>query len=199
MASGAGVRRATWLHLAGADAQQMALGAQHPPQLAAHRRVGAPVPKAAAHASPAPLGFERGGVFPTNQAAVRQQGYQDQHIGGQVHEFAVAPFIFLPAGLDPSLKGRDPGLPAGEMARQRDVLLLVGLSGALDQQGIALFAGLEAVNFTAQTGLSAIQATGVQKHRTAHLAGRLVSLAHLQHADRDQRPDSLHGVPTPQG
>jgi len=73
---GTGVRGATRLHLAGSDAQQMALVLEDAPQLAAHRRIVAPVAKAPANVSPAPFGFERGQVFATDQPTVIQQVLQ---------------------------------------------------------------------------------------------------------------------------
>ena len=121
----AGVGGAARLDLARPDPQQMTLVLEHAPELASHRGSVAPVAEASAHASPTSFGLERRQIFATDEPTVRQQGQQDEQVGGQVGQFAVAPFILLPALLDACVIGTHPFLPASEMSRQRVCLLLV--------------------------------------------------------------------------
>src|SRR5258708_1643873 len=74
----AGVRGTARLDLAGSDPKQMTLVLEHAPQLPSYRGIVAPIAKASPDASTAPFGFERGQVFPTDQATVVEQGQQDQ-------------------------------------------------------------------------------------------------------------------------
>jgi hypothetical protein len=60
MTMGAGMCCPARLDLTRSHAQEMAFILEHPPELASHRRIVAPVPKAPPHASTAPFGFERG-------------------------------------------------------------------------------------------------------------------------------------------
>jgi hypothetical protein len=76
-------------------------------------------------------------------------------------EFAVAPLILLPTHLDACVIGGDLFLPAGKMSRQGNLLLVACRARLLDQQGIAIPTGFEAVELPAQAGLPAIDATSV--------------------------------------
>ncbi len=124
-----------------------------------------------------------------------QQRQQDQQIRSQVRQFAIAPFILLPTGLDAGVVRGDLLLPASAMSRQGRLLLYLGLDCLLDQQHIAIPTGFEAVNLAAQACLSAIDASSIQKDRAAHLAVRLVPLARFQHGHRDQRPSRPSPIP----
>src|SRR5260370_42607585 len=76
------------------------------------------------------------------------------------------------------------------MGGQGSPLLVSRSPRVLDQQGIPLPAGFQAVNLTAQACLSPINATSVQKDWAAHLAVRLVAFRFFQDRDRDERADS---------
>src|SRR5260370_9265127 len=104
-----------------------------------------------------------------------------------MRQFAVAPFILLPALLDACFVVAYLLLPARKMGRQRGMLLRVSLERLLDERVIVLAARLEPVNFAAQTGLSAIDAAGIQEHRATHLAVGLLAFALFQPGHCDQR------------
>src|SRR5258708_25500065 len=104
-----------------------------------------------------------------------------------MREFAIAPFILLPALLDACFVIAYLLLPAREMGRQRGMVLGGSGERLVDESVIVLAARLEPVNFAAQTGLSAIDAPGIQEHRATHLAVGLLALALFQHGHRDQR------------
>src|SRR5260370_28589818 len=183
------MRRPLRFHVTRSDSKQMAFVLEHPPEFSARRRVVAPVSPPSANAFAAPFGFERGEVFSTNQTTIVEQRQQDQYIGGQMREFAIAPFILLPALLDAYFVVAYLLLPARKMGRQRGMLLRVSLERLLDERVVVLAARLEPVNFAAQTGLSAIDAAGIQEHRATDLSRRLVACALFQHCHREQRPD----------
>ncbi len=105
-----------------------------------------------------------------------------------MREFSISPFILFPAGLDACFVCADPLLPTSVIGRQGNLLLSIHLPGVLDQQRIAVPTGCEAINLTTEAGLSAIDASGVQKDRAAHLVVRFVLITLFQHRDRDQRP-----------
>ena len=119
----AGVGGPARLHLSGADPQQVTLVAEHAPELPAHGGVVAPVPPASPHATTAPLGAQRGQVLATDEPAVGEQRQQDEQVGGQVGQFAVAPGVLLPAGADALLVVAHPRLPACEVGGQWRLLL----------------------------------------------------------------------------
>src|SRR5712692_4854158 len=94
------VRGAACLHLTRPEPKQIALVLEHPPYLASHRGIVAPIAKAPPNASATSFGFECGQVFSADQSTIVEQSQQDQQIRGQMGEFAVAPLIFFPADLD---------------------------------------------------------------------------------------------------
>ena len=167
----------------------MTLVLEHAPQFPSHCRIVPPVAQASPKPSTAPFGFEGGEVFSTDEPTIMEQRQQDQQIGGQVRQFAVAPLILLPTGLDAGVVvGAHALLPAGEMGRQGVFCSLLG-DCLLDQLHIAIPAGFEAVNLAAQARLPAINAPGIQKNRTAHLAvGPSPSVFPAR--DGDERPDA---------
>src|SRR5260221_2226887 len=150
---GAGVRGATRLDLARSDAKQMALVLEHAPQLAAHRRVVPPIAPPPTNPLAPALGFERGQVFATNQPAVVEQCQQDQQVGSQMGQLAIASFILFPAGLDAPFIGAHLLLPARKMHRQRRLLLTVSMERLLAERVVMLATWFQAVNLPAHAGL----------------------------------------------
>ena len=68
------------LDLTRSHAEEMAFILEHAPELASHRRIVAPVPKAPPHATAPPFGFERGQIFSTDEPAVIHEREQDQQV-----------------------------------------------------------------------------------------------------------------------
>ena len=134
-----------------------------------------------------PLGAQCGQVLATDQPAVGEQREQDEQVGGQVGQLAVAPGVLLPARADALLVVAHPRLPPWEVRGQWRLLLGVRRERPRDEGGIVLAAGVEAVDLAAQAGLAAVNAPGVQKHRAAHLANTLLAQAFLHHGGGDQR------------
>src|SRR5215469_1938823 len=176
MATRTGVRRATWFHLAGADAQQMAFVLQDAPQFASHLRIVAPVAEAPAHTASASFRFERGEIFSAHQMTVIQQRQQNQQITGQMRQFSISTLIRFPTRSDALLVALDTALPSREMDRKGYSLLSVRGGGSGDQLFVALFAGFEAINLSTQPRLSAIKPSGIQKHRARELRERSLRL-----------------------
>src|SRR5260370_22423622 len=65
-----------------------------------------------ATATAPPFAFQRGQIFSTNQATIMEQSEQDQQVGSQVRQFAIAPFILLPTAFEAGVIQRDPPFPA---------------------------------------------------------------------------------------
>src|SRR5260221_73432 len=135
---GARVGGAARLDLACPDSKEMTLVREHAPQLPSHCRVVPPVPPPSPNPSTVPFGFEGGEIFSTDEPTVMEQRQQNEQIRGQVRQFAVAPFILLPTGLDAGVVRGDLLLPASEMGRQGVLLLCLGLDCLLDQQDIPI-------------------------------------------------------------
>ncbi len=173
---GTGVRGAARLHLARSDPQKIALVLEHAPQLPSHGGIVPPIAPPPANTSATSFRFERREVFPTDESAIMEQSEQDQQVGSQVCQFAIAPLILLPAGLDTSCIVSHMLLPASKMQRQRCLLLCIGLERLLNAGIYALSAGFKAINFAAQACLSPIKTSGVEKDRAADLTIRLVVL-----------------------
>ena len=112
---GTGVRGSSGLHLTRSDAQQVALVLEHTPQLAPDSRVVAPVAEAPAHPPTASNRFEGGQVLPTNQPTIVEQHKQDQQVGSQMRQFAIASLIFFPTEFDPCFIRIDAFLPLLKM------------------------------------------------------------------------------------
>src|SRR6202043_1043624 len=106
-----------------------------------HRRIVPPVAPPSPNPSTAPFGFEGGEVFSTDEPTIMEQRQQNEQIRGQVRQFAVAPSILLPTGLDAGVVRGDLLLPTDEMGRQRRLLLLLGLDCLLGQQDIPIPTG----------------------------------------------------------
>src|SRR5260370_6280985 len=155
--------------------------APYPP---AYRGSVPPVPKAPAHASTTPFGFEGGQIFATDEPTVIHERQENQHIRGQVSEFAIAPLVGFPTLLDPRFVLAHSFLPQGKMSMQANRLLISCSNRLFDQQGRAIPARFEPINFPAQPRLSAINAPSIQKDRTAHLAVRLVIFPPIHHPHR---------------
>src|SRR5258707_13594381 len=105
-------------------------------------------------------------------------------------EFAIAPLVGFPTLLDPCFVLTHPFLPPWKMSRQGKRLLVWCSNRLFDQQGIAIPAPFEPINFPAQPRLSAINAPSIQEYRAAHLAVRLVSFRLFQDRDGNERPDA---------
>ena len=116
VAPGARMGGAASLDIPAADTQQITLVAQDAPELASNLRVIAPIAEAPAHAASSPDRLEGGQVLPTDQPTIIQQRQQDQQVGSQMRQFAVAFFILFPAKLDASFIRIDVVLPFLEMA-----------------------------------------------------------------------------------
>src|SRR5260370_24524301 len=187
---GTGVRGAASFYLARADPEQMAFVFEHAPQLPAHGGSVGPVAESPAHASTTSFGFERGQVFSADQPTVVEQREQDQQIGGQMGEFAVAPFIFLPTGLDACFVEAQLFLPVSKMERQRRLVCFIGFDRLRNKRAIALFARFEAINLAAQTCLPPIQASGIEKDWAADLTIRLRRFPSVRGRNRDHRADT---------
>src|SRR5258708_279247 len=149
-----------------ADAQQVAFVAQDVPDLRAQRRIVPPVAPLAADASATPSRFERGEALPTDERAAPHAGEQQQQIGGQVCQFAVACFI-------------EPPTPS-------DLFLVEGTLWVVGSHLVTY--GFELVNLTTGAGLVSIQSTRVHKQRARDLDGMLrLCWVVLVDGCRDQR------------
>src|SRR5260370_216523 len=98
--AGAGMRSATRLFRAEADAYQMALVAQDMPNLRTDRRVVAPIPPLPPHPTASPHRLECGKVLAADEGAPPDQSGEQEQIGSQMSQFAVARLIEPPAALD---------------------------------------------------------------------------------------------------
>src|SRR5215469_2105038 len=86
-----------------------------------------------------------------------------------MRQFTITPLIGLPTPRDPCGVRVYLALPAGEMPRQRRLLLLLRGGRVLDKSFIGRFAGFETIDLAPQTGLASIYAAGIQKERTIDL------------------------------
>ena len=186
VAARAGVGSPMRLNLSGADAQEATFVAEHPPELPAHGRVVAPVPPASAHATAAALGAQRGQVLAADEVAVGEQRQQNQQVGGQVGQFAVAPGVLLPARADASVVVVHPRLPAWEVCEQRGLVLCVDGERLGAQDVVVRAASFQTVDPPVQAGLAPIDAAGVEENWAAHL-GVPFARALLHHRGGDER------------
>src|SRR5215470_10614390 len=141
VASWAGMRRATSLDVTAAEAQQVTLVSEDAPKFTSDRRVVAPIAEAPPHATSSPDRLERSEVFPADQLAVIQQRQQDQQIGRQMRQLAVAPLILLPTELDARIVGINVVLPFLKMRGQGDLSFDARNDCGFDQLGIAIATG----------------------------------------------------------
>ena len=109
--------RATSLDISAANPQQITLVPQHPPEFASDLRVIPPIAEPPAHPPTTSNRFERRQILPTNQPTIVQQDKQDQQVGSQMRQFAIALFILFPAEFDPCFIRIDVFLPLLKMRR----------------------------------------------------------------------------------
>src|SRR5262249_23904487 len=133
------------------------------------------------------LGAQRPQVFATDEVTVGEQRKPDEQVGGQVGQFAVAAGVVLPAPADTLLVVVHLPLPAVEVRRQRDLPLGVRRERPREVGGIVFAAGFELVDLAAQAGPAAIDAPGVEEHRSAHLGYFLPGLFSTTEAVKSRR------------
>src|SRR5438309_3845621 len=103
-------------------------------------------------------------------------------------QLPVPALVGFPARFDARFIRTYPLLPARKMSWQGKLLLVSCGKRLLDQRSITIPARFEPINFPAQTGLPPINASSIQKDRTAHLTIRLASFRLFQDRDGDERP-----------
>src|SRR5258708_5055768 len=124
-----------------ADAQQVAFVSQNVPDVRANRGVVAPVAPSAAHALASPGRFERVQRLSTHECTPPDGSEEQEQVGGQVREFAVARFVHPPASADLLIIDSSLGVILRELCSRR----------------------FQFINLAAGTRLVPIEATGVDE------------------------------------
>ncbi len=143
------------------EANEVTLVAEDAPDLPSDRRIVPVIAPAASHSSPSPGRFERLERFHAQQGATVQRTQQEQHIGGQMRQAAVARLVFAPTAVD---------FPP----QDAELLAIPGALRVIRRQGIALVfrasdLRLQFVNLPSRARLLAIKAAGLQKEGPADL------------------------------